>query len=269
MNRVVIALGLLLALQAPKALQALQAPQAPPTREQQIEDLVAANRVLAQYEIVDGYGHVTVRSAANPNRYFISRSLAPAQVTAADIMEFDLDSNAVNETRGRVSYQERFIHGELYKARPDVMSVVHMHAPAVIPFSNSNVPLRPMFHMSAFIAQGIPVFEIRDVAGMTDMLISNANLGRALAKTVGAQPAALMRGHGAAIVGPTLAVAVARSVYLAQNAAMQAQAIALGGPIKYLDPEEAKKVGDQGGYLRSWDLWKAEAQARMGTSAAR
>ena len=266
MKRVAIVSGLLAVMAAFEALQALQAPQAPQTREAQIEDLVAANRILAQYEIVDGYGHVTVRSAANPNRYFISRSLAPAQVTAADIMEFDLDSNAVNETRGRSSYLERFIHGEVYKARPDVMSVVHMHAPSVIPFANSKTPLRPMYHMSAFIAQGIPIFEIREVAGMTDLLISNAMIGRALAKTVGDKPAALMRGHGATVVGPTLAIAVARSVYLAANASMQAQAMALGGGVTYLDPEEAKKVGDQGGYLRSWDLWKAEAQARMGSS---
>jgi ribulose-5-phosphate 4-epimerase/fuculose-1-phosphate aldolase len=257
MNRLAIACALSMFVAFAPAPQALQAPQAPQAPQAVIDDLVAANRILAAEKIVDGYGHVTVRHPGNPNRYFISRSIAPELVTAADIMEFDLDSNAV-DARGRNSYQERFIHGELYKARPDVMSVVHMHAPSVIPFSNSTTPLRPMFHMSAFIAQGIPVFEIRDVAGMTDMLVSNAMLGRALAKTVGAHPAALMRGHGAVIVGPTLPIAVARSVYLAANAAIQAQAMALGGAIKYLDPEEAKKVGDQNGYERSWDLWKRQ-----------
>lgn len=258
MKRLAIAFALLMFVAlapAPPALQALQAPQAPPA---QIQDLVAANRILAAEKIVDGYGHVSVRNSGNPNRYFIARSLAPELVTAGDILEFDLDSNIANPSEKRTSYLERYIHGELYKARPDVMAVVHMHAPAVIPFSNSNTPLRPMFHMSAFIAQGIPVFEIRDVAGMTDMLISNAMLGRALAKTLGDKPASLMRGHGAAIVGPTLPITVARSVYLAANAAMQAQAMALGGRITYLDPEEAKKVGDQNGYERSWDLWKRQ-----------
>jgi ribulose-5-phosphate 4-epimerase/fuculose-1-phosphate aldolase len=257
-------LGLLaLAMLAPEAPQALQAPQAPQTREAQIEDVVVANRVLANLAIVDGYGHVTVRSAANPNRYFISRSIAPATVTTADIIEMDLDSNAADAREKRASYLERFIHGEIYKARPDVMSVVHMHAPSVLAFANSKTPLRPMYHMSGFIAQGVPVFDIRDAAGMTDMLISNGMIGQALAKTLGPRPAVLMRGHGATIVGPTLPIAVARSYYLASNAATQAQAMALGSGVTYLDAEEAKRAGDQNGYLRSWDLWKAEALAQM------
>ena len=226
-----------------------------------LEDLVAANRILADQGIVDGYGHVSVRSDRNPNRYFISRSLAPELVTADDLMELDLDSNPI-DARGRNSYQERFIHGEIYKARPDVMAVVHMHAPAVIPFASSSVVLKPMFHMSAFIAEGVPVFDIREAAGITDMLVSNSTLGAALARALGSRPAALMRGHGAVIVGPSLPITVGRSVYLKTNAEMQAQAIMLGGTIKYLDPEEARKAGTPDGYQRAWTLWRRKALGR-------
>ena len=165
-----------------------------------IEDLVAANRILASEGVVDGYGHVSARHDKDPNRYLLARSMAPELVTAADIVEFDLDSNAV-DPRGRKLYLERFIHGEIYKARPDVKAVVHHHSPAVIPFGVSTVPMRPIYHMAAFVAQGVPVFEIRQVGGMTDMLVRTPELGRALARTLGNSPAALMRGHGAVVVG--------------------------------------------------------------------
>src|SRR5271154_1431787 len=166
-----------------------------------IDDLVTANRILASEGILDGYGHVSVRNPANPNHYFLSRSLAPGLVAAGDIIEYDLDSNPIGDNR--LSYRERFIHGEIYKARPDVMAIVHDHSAAVIPFSVSSVPLRAVSHMAAFIGLGIPVFEIRDVDGMTDMLISNPKRGQALAKVLGDRPAALMRGHGAVVVGGT------------------------------------------------------------------
>jgi HCOMODA/2-hydroxy-3-carboxy-muconic semialdehyde decarboxylase len=184
--------------------------------------------------------------------------MAPELVVADDILELDLDSNVLDE-RGRTSYQERFIHGEIYKQRPDVQAVVHMHAPSVIPFSTSQVPLRPMFHMSAFVGQGVPVFEIRDAAGMTNMLVSNSAIGSALAETLGNKPAALMRGHGAVVVGPSLRVAVGRAIYLALNASMQSQAIALGGPITYLAPEEVRLTGEPDNYERAWMLWRRKA----------
>jgi HCOMODA/2-hydroxy-3-carboxy-muconic semialdehyde decarboxylase len=152
-------------------------PTADPSRASAIDDLVTANRILASEGILDGYGHVSVRNPANPSHYFLSRSLAPGLVTAADIVEYDLDSNPIGDAR--LSYRERFIHGEIYKARPDVMAVVHDHSPAVIPFSVSSVPLRAVSHMAAFIGEGIPVFEIRDVDGMTDMLVSNQKRGLA------------------------------------------------------------------------------------------
>lgn len=225
-----------------------------------IQDLVTANRILASEGIVDGYGHVSIRNPANPNHYFLSRSLAPGLVTADDIIEYDLDSNPIADTRQ--SYRERFIHGEIYQARPDVMAIVHDHSAAVIPFSVSSVPLRAVSHMAAFIGAGIPVFEIRDVDGMTDMLISNPKRGQALAKVLGDRPAALMRGHGAAIVGESIKVAVGRAFYLDLNARLQEQAILLGGKVTYFEPEEAKKTAPQDGFERAWDVWKQKAAAK-------
>jgi HCOMODA/2-hydroxy-3-carboxy-muconic semialdehyde decarboxylase len=174
-----------------------------PVEPQLIEDLVAANRILADQGVLDGWGHVSVRHPRDPNRYLLSRSRAPELVTAEDILEFDLDSNPV-DAKGRSLYTERFSHGQIYKARPDVIAIVHTHAPALIPFGVSKVPLKPVYHRSAFIAAGIPIFEIRERAGMTDMLIRDQALGRALADALGNHPAALMRGHGAVIVGPSI-----------------------------------------------------------------
>jgi HCOMODA/2-hydroxy-3-carboxy-muconic semialdehyde decarboxylase len=227
---------------------------------QLIEDLVAANRILADYGVLDGYGHVSARHNHDPNRYLLSRSLAPALVTASDILEYDLDSNQVDAQKHTL-YVERFIHGEIYKARPDVQTVVHHHSPAVIPFGVSTVPLRPLYHMAAFLWEGVPVFEIRDVAGMTDMLVRSPALGRALAQTLRNKAAALMRGHGAVVVSSSVSGVVGRSIYLQLNAHLQAQAIALGGPVTYLDPEEGRRA-DPGGYQRAWELWKRKAMAK-------
>jgi ribulose-5-phosphate 4-epimerase/fuculose-1-phosphate aldolase len=222
-----------------------------------IDDLVTANHILASEGIVDGYGHVSVRDSRNPNHYFLSRSLAPGLVTAADIIEYDLDSNPIGDTR--TGYKERFIHGEIYKVRPEVMAIVHDHSPAVIPFSVSSVHLRAVAHMAAFIGDGVPVFEIRDVDGMTDMLISSPKRGQALAKLLGDHPAALMRGHGAAVVGATVKEAVGRAYYLDLNAKLQEQAMLLGGKVTYFEPEEARKTAPQDGYERAWDVWKRKA----------
>lgn len=230
--------------------------QAPPPP---VADLVAANRILADLGILDGYGHVSVRDPGNPKRYLMSRSLAPELVTAADVMAYDLDSNPV-DAQGRSTYRERFIHGEIYKARPDVNAVVHTHAPPLIPFSNTAVPLQPMYHMSAFIGEGVPVFDIRKTAGMTDMLITNGALGHALAEVLASKPAALMRGHGAVVVGPSLPIAVGRSYYLKTNAELQTQAMTLGGKVTYLSPEEVGKVGTPDDYQRAWDLWKRKVK---------
>jgi len=226
-----------------------------------IEDLVAANRTLATLEIVDVDGHVSVRHDKDPKRYLIARSIAPESVTANDILELDLDSKPVNGGDAKM-YLERFIHGEIYKARPEVNAVVHNHAAAVIPFGASNVALRPIYHMAGFVGRGVPIFDIRKVAGDTDMLVKTPALGAALARTLGDKPAALMRGHGAVVVGDSLPQVVGRSYYLQMDAKLQAQAMALGGDITYLDAAEAAKTEGFGGYERAWDLWKRKAMGR-------
>jgi HCOMODA/2-hydroxy-3-carboxy-muconic semialdehyde decarboxylase len=231
----------------------------------QTEDLVAAYRVLAEHGVIDAYGHVSVRSERHSDRYLLARSLAPELVTGADIIEYDLDSNPL-DAAGRDSVRERFIHGELYRARPEVLAVVHDHSPAVIPFSVTGVPLRPIFHMAAFIGEGVPVFEVRDFERGTDLLVKTPALGRALAGVLGSRPAALMRGHGAVVVGENLARAVGRSVYLELSARMQLQAVALAGPggaIAYMDETEVRaSVGPQD-YGRAWPLWRERALAKL------
>jgi HCOMODA/2-hydroxy-3-carboxy-muconic semialdehyde decarboxylase len=222
-----------------------------------IEDIVVGSRILAEFGVVDGFGHVSARNPANPNHFLMSRSLAPALVTADDIMEFDLDGNPV-DARGRSVFIERFIHSEIYKARPDVMSVVHTHSPGVIPFSVSKVPLRAMFHNPAFLAVGVPVWDIRKDFGETSMLVNNAALGKSLAETLGDKPVVLMRGHGDVAVGPTVKMAVFRAYYTDVNAKLQAQALALGGEPNYLTPGEGVKA-DQTNFAvmdRIWNLWR-------------
>lgn len=230
-----------------------------------IEDLVAANRVLAQEGVLDAYGHVSVRHPSDPNRYLVSRSLAPILVTAEDILEYDLDSNPVN-SKGRGSVLERFIHGEVYKARPDVNAVIHSHSPTVVPFSVTQTPLRPVIHVASFLWVGVPVFEIRDAGGpATNMLVRNGALGKALASTLGNKPVALMRGHGNVVVGPDIQMTVRYAVYTEVNARLQAIAIGLGGPINYISPEEGAAIDkNPGDIARAWELWKKKAVGNSG-----
>ena len=227
-----------------------------------IEDLVAANRILADQGVLDAYGHVSIRHPGNPDRYVISRAMSPANVSADDIMEFDLDSSPIDQ-RGRSMFLERFIHGEIYKARPDVNAVIHSHSPGVIPFGVTNVPMRPVFHTAAFLAVGVPVFEIRDAGGMTNMLVRNGALAKALATTLGDKPVALMRGHGNVVVGPNVKRATIRAVYTEVNARLQTIALGLGGPINYVSAEEGalrdKNPGEEG---RAWDGWKEKAMRK-------
>ena len=237
-----------------------------PASPQLIDDLVAANHILANEGVVDGFGHVSVRHDKNPNRYLISRSLAPALVTAADLVEYDLDSRPIN-ANGRELYSEVYIHGEIYKARPDVKAVVHNHSPAVIPFANSGVAVRPMYHMSSFIGEGVPVFDVKkEMNEDTDMLIRTADRGRALARVLGKHPAALMRGHGCVVTGDTVQLVTFRAVYLQTNAQLQAQAMALTKDVMFLSEEEAahveKDLWGKGRYLRAWDMWKQKAMGK-------
>jgi ribulose-5-phosphate 4-epimerase/fuculose-1-phosphate aldolase len=256
-------LALATALAAPRASAQSAPASAGSVDGKLLDDLVAANRILVDQGVLDGYGHVSMRHPGDPNRFLMSRSLAPELVTVADIMEYDLDSTPV-DPRGRTMFIERFIHGEIYRARTDVKAVVHSHSPSVIPFGVSRVPLRPLYHMSAFLHEAVPVFDIRKATGeMTDMLVRSPKIGAALASALGQHPVALMRGHGSVAVGPTLPHAVFRSVYTEMNARLQAQAMALGGDVTFLDPEEAHKAEASldGTLGRPWELWRRKALA--------
>jgi len=227
-----------------------------------LDDLVAANAILSQHGILDAYGHISARDPHHPGYYWISRSMPPAQVTAGDIIACDLDNKPVRTTETRLFF-ERVIHGEIYKARPDVNAVIHSHSPGVIPFGITNVPMRPVFHTAAFLHVGVPVFEIRNAGGATDMLVRNGALAKALAATLGDKPVALMRGHGNVVVGPNVKRATIRAVYTEVNARLQTIALGLGGPVNYISPEEGalrdQNPGEEG---RAWDGWKEKAMRK-------
>ena len=217
-----------------------------------IEDLVAANRILAAEGILPGYGHVSIRHPEDPSRYFLSRSLAPELVTLEDIVEFDLDSDPVEST-DFVFYLERFIHGEIYKTRPDVHAVVHNHSPTVISFGIGSTPLRPVFHMAAFFLDGLSIWDYRDFGTAGGALVDNAAKGAALAVELRNRPAVLMRNHGIAVVGDALPMVVGRSIALEDNAKMQSQALSRGDVVIYLEQDE-ETLGST--FARSWDVWK-------------
>ena len=224
-----------------------------------IEDLVAANRILAQYGVLDGFGHVSFRHPNNPQRFFISRSLAPELVTEADIVELDLDAERV-DPEAASSYRERFIHSEIYKNRPDVNAVVHNHSPRVISFGIGEIPLQPVNHNAAFILDGVPVFDYRELGIDKGVLIDTPARGGALAEALANSGTVLMRNHGVTVVGSTLSMVVGRSIYLEQNAEIQTQAILRGGRIHYLELEgDVRSEFINANYDRSWQLWKRNA----------
>ena len=224
-----------------------------------VDDLVAANRILAGLDVLDGFGHVSVRHPDRAGCFLLSRSLAPELVTRSDIMTFDLASVA-QDADTRSPYLERFIHGEIYLQRPDVMSVVHSHAASVVPFAASSVTLKPIYHMSGFLRTGAPVFEIREMFGMTDMLVRNNAQGAALAEKLDDKAAVLMRGHGYCTVGDSIQEAVYRAYYARVNADLQQRAIALGGSVTYLEDDEARLYDETNRSVlgRPWGLWKAK-----------
>jgi len=228
----------------------------------QFEDLVAANRILAEHGVIDAYGHVSLRSPDNPNRFLLARAIAPQTVQIEDILEYDLDSKPL-DPKGRDSVNERFIHSEIYRARPDVMSVVHNHSPSVVPFSVTGVKLRALFHMASFIGvDGLPNFEIRKVKKGSDLLVRTPALGKALAKTLGKAAASLMRGHGSVTVGENIMRSVGRSVYLEMSAIMQMQSLMLSKKITYFDAAEVKASAPVQDYKRAWPLWREKALAQ-------
>jgi HCOMODA/2-hydroxy-3-carboxy-muconic semialdehyde decarboxylase len=228
-----------------------------------IDDLVAANRILYDQGVVDGFGHVSARHDKDPAHFLLARSMAPGLVTADDIMEFDLEGNAL-DPRGRALYVERFIHSEIYKARPEIKAIVHSHSPSIIPFGVTGVALRPIYHMSSFLGAGVPVFEIREAGGpATDMLIRNPALGAALARQLGNSVVALMRGHGDVVVGDSVKQVVFRAIYTETNAKLEAEALRLGqGQVNFLTAEEAAKATETNNAVlgRAWELWTRQAQ---------
>jgi len=222
-----------------------------------LQDLAAASRILADQGVFDAAGHVSMRHPANPERFLMSRSLAPALVTADDIMEFTLDCEPC-DARGRVAFIERYLHGEIYRARPDVMGVAHGHSPAVVPFGIVSTPMRATYHNAAFLAYGVPVFDIRDTFGATDIVINSSARGAALARALADKAVVLLRAHGFVAVGPSLQVAVFRAIFTEVSARVQLQAEALGGPLAALDDEEGRKADaiNLATVGRSWEFWK-------------
>ncbi len=225
------------------------------------EKLALANRILYDQNVVDGFGHISVRHDKSPDHFLLSCNRAPGLVNASDILTYDLNGDLAKPSDKR-SYLERFIHAEIYRVRPDVMSVVHSHSQSVIPFGATGQRLRPIFHMSGFLGSGSALFEIRDTAGNTDLLIRDMGLGKALAKSLGQHNCVLMRGHGSTTVGPSIEVAVYRAIYAEVNAKLQIQAAALG-PINFLTEEEAALAAatTEGQVVRAWDLWRGNIGA--------
>jgi len=223
-----------------------------------IEDLVYANRILYQQEVLDGFGHVSVRSDKDPTHFLMSRSMAPALVTSSDIMEFDRDGEPV-DARGRNAYVERYIHAAIYRVRPDVKAIVHSHSPDIIPYSVTGTILRPVYHVSAFLRLGAPIFDTREEFGDTDMLIRDNKLGDGLAKVLGNSGVALIRGHGFVAVADSTPIVVYRAIYTQMNARVQAEGMKLG-TIKYLTPGEAVKAQAivEATVGRPWELWKSQ-----------
>ncbi|HUB96506.1 MAG TPA: class II aldolase/adducin family protein [Stellaceae bacterium] len=242
----------------------------PSTLKPLIDDLVAANRILFNEGVLDGFGHVSFRDPNDPGRFYMSRALAPGRVTAADILAYGLDGEPTEARRDEVySYSERFIHSEAYRARPDVMAVVHSHSPTVIPFSVTQVKLQPI--RASFFYPDVPVFEIREAGGWTNLQVTNQKLGKALADRLGQNSVALMRGHGNIVVAPDLHLVVYRAIYTEMGARLLLQARMLGGPITFLAPEEAAEIermnaatrgGSEHGHDRTWGMWKEAAMGK-------
>ena len=271
----VLALAAMSALAAVGALSA-QAPARPAQGRSQMErllvaDLVSANRVLAhEIQVLDAYGHISVRSTTNANRYYLSRAISAGMVNADDIIEYDLDSKPLGVRTGD-GYLERFIHGEIYKARPDVMGVIHAHSAEAIAFAAAGVPLRNMIHTGSFINDGVPVWDVRKFGGSADdMLIRNAALGKALAGALGRKTAMILYGHGVVITGNALATTVSNAYFLNMNARIQLDAVRLGGgAVTYLEreagtaPPSAAPAG-AGANNRAWEYWKRRVAAEVG-----
>lgn len=239
-----------------------------PVDPARVADLAAAARILAARGVVDAFGHVSMRHPSEPDRYLMSRALAPARVTPADIVEYDLESETCDPDAPK-GFLERFIHGQIYKARPDICSVIHSHSPSVIPFGIAKAPMQACFHNAAFLAGGVPVFDISEKYGNTNMLVSDNAKGETFAETLADRPVALMRAHGSVACGPTLETAVFRAVYTEVSARVQHWALALaedGEELAVLTEEEGALADEpnQTAGLRAWDLWREEIRLETG-----
>lgn len=235
-----------------------------------VEELVAANRILAAQGVVDAFGHVSVRHPERPNRFLLSRSVSPELVEADDILEYDLQSAPV-DSRGHKAYLERFIHGSLYEARPDIQSVVHNHSRSVIPFGLTQEKLRPVVHSSGTIGNEVPVWDAQRTFGDTDLLVSSVAMGRDLARAFGNGNCVLMRGHGCTVAGKSIREAVYTAFYIEVNAGLQLEASRLG-KVNFLTPGEIEKVNarlSQGkpgeGFSRFWEYWCRRAGVSCGS----
>lgn len=229
-------------------------------------DTALGNRILANEGVLDAFGHVSMRNPANPNRYFLSRSRAPELVEPADILEYDLDSNPVKKTDQRL-YAERVIHGEIYKARPDVMAVVHHHAPSVMPFCISGEELKPVMHLGAIIGHKVPTWDQYDEFGDTNLLLVKPEEGASLARALGNAPLVLMKGHGATVVGGSIQELVFRAIYSCRNAEYQLMAKVLGN-VSPLRPGEVEKSSQINAMptanFRTWEYWSVRLEKAGG-----
>lgn len=226
------------------------------------DDLVTANHILAREGVVDGFGHASIRHPERPDRYVISVSRSPERVVRGDLVELTLEGEAV-QPEDRSLYLERHIHGAIYEARPDVHAVIHNHSLAVIPFGLTGAPLPPVLHVASGIGRDIPTWDIRDKFGDTDLLVTNMEQGRDLAKTLADHDVALMRGHGCVVVGGDLRRTVMKAIYLQVNAEIVLQCQSLGTPKTLSDGEIEKAWASTSGanpLARVWDYWKERAR---------
>jgi HCOMODA/2-hydroxy-3-carboxy-muconic semialdehyde decarboxylase len=242
-----------------------------------IDDVVAGNHILYHHGIVDGYGHISFRSPTNPERFYMAAAVSPGRVTEADIIELDLDGNVVGD-KDRATYSEKFIHAECYRARKDVECVIHSHSPTTIPFGVTRVPLKPIIHGASFLFTGCPVYNSVDVPESTSPLVNNPATGKALAKVLGRNAVALMRGHGDTVVGADIRSTVSRAIYTEVNAKLLLQALSLGQPIEYMNEKESATMqgssvnqgrGSSHGVDRVWRMWLDEVAAHKALTGAR
>ena len=234
-----------------------QAAPAPQTLAELHSDLIYANRILYNEGVIDAFGHISVRDPQDPTKFYMTTNVVPSLAVTKDILHYDMQCNALTGGRPNVGYGERFIHCGVYRARPDVNSVIHGHSLTLIKFGVTNTPLRAVFLMGGFLGTaGIPIFDIREVNPKTNMMVSNNQFGDALSKALGNAPVALLRGHGQTVVGDSIRQATVRAFYAEVNAKLQSEAAAMG-TIKFLSPEEAGMAANGVSIQRPWDMFKA------------